>query len=193
MSNHQKILAWLNDIREGAGYFCLGSPGDWGQIWFNNHEKSLITAIDTFSDNRSVYVSMATFPNTAKGRTQDGAEKICSLWLDLDSHGGGKYTTPDDALEDLKVFIRDSKIPSPTHIHHTGHGIHAHWALKEALTPKEWLIWAQKLRNAAEFYGLDIDGEVTTDAARVLRIPYTKNFRDPANPVDTYLLEGDHE
>jgi hypothetical protein len=48
---------------------------------------------------------------------------------------------------------------------------------------------AQALRKIAEEFGLDIDGEVTTDAARVLRIPNTINFRDWVSPVNAKLLE----
>ena len=45
------------------------------------------------------------------------------------------------------------------------------------------------LRAIAESFGLDVDGEVTTDAARVMRIPMTNNFRDPKKPVQGRFVE----
>jgi hypothetical protein len=59
------------------------------------------------------------------------------------------------------------------------------------MPPSEWLPTAQALKELAEEFGLDIDGEVTTDAARVLRVPHTINFRDWAAPVTTKLLEDE--
>lgn len=77
---------------------------------------------------------------------------------------------------------RQGNLPAPSYIHHTGHGIHAVWATNQIMPPNEWLPTARVLRGLAEDFGLDVDGEVTTDAARVLRVPNTINFRDRAAP-----------
>jgi hypothetical protein len=71
----------------------------------------------------------------------------------------------------------------------SGHGIQVFWCSKHRLLPDEWLEDAQMLRAIAESFGLDVDGEVTTDAARVMRIPMTNNFRDPKNPVQGRFVE----
>ena len=188
----EKQSSWLLDVREGPGFFCTGLPGPWLQHYFKDSSE-LQTLINRYKDINSIYVSMSCFPDSSKGRKKESATKFCSFWLDLDSHGGGKYSNPGEALDDLLMFVSDTNLPRPTYIHQTGNGIHAFWVVEDTMTTTEWLDISKDIRRIAEGYGLDIDGEVTTDAARVLRIPFTKNFRNPSNPVDTFLIGVSNE
>ena len=188
LEDQKSLRQWLKDVREGAGYIGILDIEGWSQRHFNDIDE-LLRFVDTNKLSCNLYVSMACYETPDLKRTKENASKLCSFWLDLDSHGSGKYETPDDALDDLKKFVAHHYLPYPSYIHHTGHGIHAVWATSTMMPPNEWLPTAQALREIAEEFGLDIDGEVTTDAARVLRIPYTINFRDSASPVNTKLLE----
>lgn len=190
LEDEKSLRQWLKDVREGAGYIGILDIEEWSQRYFNNTEE-LLRLVDTNKLSCNLYISMACYESPDLKRTQDNASKLCSFWLDLDSHGGGKYESPNEALEDLEKFVAHYALPHPSYIHHTGHGIHAVWATSAMMPPNEWLPTAQALREIAEEFGLDIDGEVTTDAARVLRIPYTINFRDSASPVNTKLLEAE--
>jgi hypothetical protein len=49
----------------------------------------------------------------------------------------------------------------------SGHGIQVFWCSKHRLSQDEWLEDAQMLRAIAESFGLDVDGEVTTDKTAV--------------------------
>jgi len=184
------LRQWLRDVREGAGYLGIADQEGWSQRHFKSADE-LVLLLDGLKPDCSLYISMASYGSSSIKRNQDNATNLCSFWLDLDSHGGGKYQSPEQALADLKRFIDHSNLPGPSYIHHTGHGIHAVWATDKMMPPNEWLPTAQALRELAEEFGLDVDGEVTTDAARVLRIPNTINFRDRAAPIRTKLLEGD--
>jgi len=186
----KKLAQWLKDVREGAGYLGILDKEGWLQKHFKNNTE-LLDLMNLYRNTANLYVSMACYETADLKRSQDNATNLCSFWLDLDSHGGGKYQSPEQALADLKRFIDQSNLPAPSYIHHTGHGIHAVWATDKMMPPNEWLPTAQALRELAEEFGLDVDGEVTTDAARVLRIPNTINFRDRAAPIPTKLLEGD--
>ena len=190
LDEEKSLRQWLKDVREGAGYLGIADAEGWSQRHFKSAEE-LLPLLDELKLDCSLYISMACYESSAIKRTQDNATNLCSFWLDLDSHGGGKYQSPEEALTDLEKFLDHSKLPAPTYIHHTGHGIHAVWATDKMMPPNEWLPTAQALRELAEEFGLDVDGEVTTDAARVLRIPNTINFRDRAAPIPTKLLEGD--
>ncbi len=190
LEDEKSLRQWLQDVREGAGYVGILDKEGWSQRHFNDTEE-LLGLVDTNKLSCNLYVSMAYYESPDLKRTQDNASKLCSFWLDLDSHGGGKYENPDQALVDLEKFVAHHSLPYPSYIHYTGHGIHAVWATSAIMPPNEWLPTAQALREIAEEFGLDIDGEVTTDAARVLRIPYTINFRDWASPINTKLLEGE--
>lgn len=187
LDEEESLRHWLDDVREGAGYLGIADEEGWSQRHFKNIDE-LVSLLDSLKPNCALYVSMACYESPSIKRTQDNAAQLCSFWLDLDSHGGGKYQNPEEALADLEKFIEHSNLPVPSYIHHTGHGIHAVWATSEAMSTSEWLPKAQALREIAEDFGLDVDGEVTTDAARVLRIPNTINFRDRAAPIATKLL-----
>lgn len=190
LEEEKSLRQWLKDVRQGAGYLGIADEEGWTQRHFKNTDE-LLLLLDELKPDCSLYISMACYESSAIKRTQDNAISLCSFWLDLDSHGGGKYQSPEEALADLEKFINHSNLPVPSYIHHTGHGIHAVWATNQIMPPNEWLPTAQALRELAEDFGLDVDGEVTTDAARVLRIPNTINFRDRAAPVPTKLLEGE--
>ncbi len=188
LEEKKSLSQWLRDVREGAGYLGIADEEGWTQRHFKSADE-LLLLLDELKPDCSLYISMACYESSAIKRTQENATNLCSFWLDLDSHGGGKYPNPEEALADLERFIEHSNLPMPSYIHHTGHGIHAVWATDKMMPPNEWLPTAQALRELAEDFGLDVDGEVTTDAARVLRIPNTINFRDRTAPIQTKLLE----
>ena len=190
LEEEKSLLQWLKEVREGAGYLGILDQEGWTQKHFISIDE-LLALVARQKSTANLYISMACYESPDLKRTQENASKLCSFWLDLDSHGGGKYETPEEALDDLKKFVAHHSLPYPSYVHHTGHGLHAVWATSTMMPPNEWLPTAQALREIAEEFGLDIDGEVTTDAARVLRVPNTINFRDWAEPVRTKLLEGE--
>ncbi|NQW70857.1 MAG: hypothetical protein HQ457_10780 [Betaproteobacteria bacterium] len=184
----KELDQWLNDVREGAGFFSIGKPHVWRDFYFQD-KAELIKLIQRYQDECNIYVSMGTFPDKTTGRKKIGVKSLCSMWLDIDSHGGGKYSSPDDALKDFLSFIKNFSMPMPSYINMSGHGIQVFWCSQHRLSPDEWLKDALMLRAIAESFGLDVDGEVTTDTARVMRIPMTNNFRDPKNPVQGRFVE----
>ena len=111
-----------------------------------------------------------------------------SFWLDVDAHGKGPYDTPDEALAGIKTFVRDAGLPVPNFIHMTGHGVQAFWVLPSPISKTDWQPVADGLQELAKRTGLGAD-DITADAARILRVPGTCNFRDPDHPVETVLQE----
>ena len=66
----------------------------------------------------------------------------------------------------------------------TGGGLHAYWLSDRVLTVEEWQPYADGLKDAAKTAGLKFDAACTGDAARVLRVPDTLNFKyDPPRRV----------
>jgi hypothetical protein len=186
--DQELLIQWLKDVRQGPGYFCVGVPSKWHQYYFKTDEE-LLKLIEKYRATNSIYVSMASYPEKSARRTQSEASELCSFWMDLDCHGGGKYNNADEAYEDVISFIEYAGYPYPSYVHYSGYGVHVFWATDKKFESDEWEGHAYRLRIVAELYGLDLDGEVTTDSARVLRIPFSKNFRDPENPIDTQLYE----
>ena len=84
----------------------------------------------------------------------------------------------------------------PSIIVSSGHGLHAYWLLKEPViindeNRAEVINTVRKLqqiiRNSAAANGWKIDA--TADLSRILRVPYTWNFKDPENPVLCEVIE----
>jgi Domain of unknown function (DUF927) len=110
---------------------------------------------------------------TAK-RSIQNALLTRALWTDIDVKEGG-YKTLDAALEALQKFIADVGLPPPSALVSSGGGLHVYWISDRDLTLAEWAPYAEGLKAAALKYGLLCDYGLTTDAARVLRIPGTFN------------------
>ena len=73
----------------------------------------------------------------------------------------------------------------------SGNGLHVYWVSDKPLPVKEWRGYAEGLDALATQHSLFHDA-VTTDAARVLRVPETLNKKqDPPKPVEIKLLEAD--
>jgi hypothetical protein len=148
--------------------------------------------------SRDVYVCLSTQRESqvaisAKGhkwhkpvRLAENAIALKSLFLDLDAKGSDKnsYDTPKDAIAALAKFLRDTGMPKPSIVVGSGGGFHVYWTLARALSVTEWYPLANALVQATIQHGLKCDTAVTTDAARVLRVPDTFNHKTvPPRPV----------
>jgi len=118
-------------------------------------------------------------------RTAAGAVKLKALWMDIDAKGGeDSYASKEEAAAALGNFLKVSGLPKPSMVVSSGGGLHVYWVLASAITPDEWYPLAMALREAGVRHGLKFDKEVTTDAARVLRVPETFNHKTtPPRPV----------
>ena len=118
-------------------------------------------------------------------RSKDGAVELKSLFLDIDVKKGAYADTLACAAA-LVAFIKASGMPRPTFAVETGGGgVHVHWVLDRALKVADWLALANALKNATKQHGLITDEAVTADAARILRVPDTINWKYPHHPVAT--------
>jgi len=134
-------------------------------------------------------------------RLQANATFLKAIWLDIDikeaPHG---YATITEALDALEAFLETNKIPAPTALVKSGGGLHVYWISDKPLTVADWRPYAEGLKTLALQFGLRCDAGVTTDCARVLRVPETSNFKTkPPKPVrilgnlrpDDYVFERD--
>ena len=116
-------------------------------------------------------------------RSIQGAVELKSLFLDIDVKPGA-YATTEEAIDALQAFMTATGLPRPTIIVATGGGgLHVHWVLDRALKVAEWLPLANALKQACKQHGFKTDDAVTADAARILRVPDTTNWKYPSKPV----------
>lgn len=126
-------------------------------------------------------------------RLARNATWLRALWFDIDIKPGdttGKhYTSLKAALDALKAFRDKVGLPGPSALVDSGGGLHVYWFSKDPLDPATWLPYADGLKALALAEGLLCDTGLTTDNARILRVPGTLNHKyDP--PRRVALLGG---
>lgn len=123
-------------------------------------------------------------------RSAQGALLQKSIWIDMDvgaTEPGKKpkYATVQDALAAVLQFQKIVGLPRPSAIVFSGSGIHVYWISKDALTPADWQLYASGLKNLLLMNNILCDAGLTTDIARILRMPGTFNHKyDPPKPVE---------
>ena len=141
------------------------------------------------SKGYDAYFALSTFKET-NSRKVDNVHQLKSFFLDLDCGVTKDYPDQDSALVALKKFCNTLSLPKPKLVN-SGRGIHAYWFLSESVGLDDWLPVAERLKKLCAEHGLLADPSVTADAARVLRVPTTHNYKtNPPSPVE--FLADDH-
>ena len=126
-------------------------------------------------------------------RKRENAVALKAIWLDIDCNKEPPkgYRCKKDGLQALKEFCEATQTPYPNAIIDSGNGFHVYWISDKPLSPAEWRAYAEGLDALATGHGL-LHDSITTDAARVLRLPGTSNNKQvPPKPVVIKLLEAD--
>jgi putative DNA primase/helicase len=173
--------SYLGLVRSGPGVLGFKPyEGNFYEKHFKNDAQAL-ALIAAHGEQADTWVSMATYSHPSASRSQENAEGLCSLWLDIDAHDGSKYETVESVQAALQDFLIRTDLPKPTVINQTGYGVHAIWVFDEVIKREEWQPVADKLQDLSGRMFLDAD-PITADAARILRVPGTFNFRHSKNP-----------
>lgn len=186
MTPYEQQKKFLDLVREGPGYLAFKSiDGQFKQRWFSNTEEAL-EIIDQHYSNSDIWISMAQFPDKQLARKAENAIALFCFWLDVDAHKNSVYESPEEAEAAAKKFVESIGLPEPNIIHRTGYGVQLLWALKQGLPLLEWSRIASKLQVLFDPLELEAD-PITADAARVLRVSGTQNFRHKDNPIETEM------
>lgn len=148
-----------------------------------------VEAVGSGMDSQGVdaYFALATF-NDDSGRKVENAAFLRSFFLDLDCGTGKPYADQAAAAQALSIFVSDTNLPSPTLVN-SGGGLHVYWPLTEDVPASEWVRHAKSLKRLCAQNKLFADPAVTADAARILRIPGTHNFKNNSQrPVQIIAL-----
>ena len=130
---------------------------------------------------------------TTAARHAQHAIHLKAIWLDIDVKPEKGYATIIEALQALKLFREFAGLPPPSALVASGSGLHVYWISDRPLTPDEWRPYAEGLRAEAERFGLRFDAAITTDAARILRVPGTYNSKtSPPKAVRLLALENSY-
>ena len=186
---------------ESRGYLVLWTRNDRRSNFFSlNHITKAAQEAAALAEEKDVYFAVGlqkTRPSSGRG-SADTVAVIPGLWCDIDikGQGHGRSDLPETVDDAIELANAIEGFP-PTLLVHSGGGIHAYWLFKEP-----WVIeskeerekaqilvrsWEDTLRQHAKEKGHHLDS--TSDLARVLRVPFTLNHKNPGNPVAVKLLE----
>src|SRR6202790_4517920 len=197
----ERVVAWPGE--DGAGFVNLHwtspkGPGMRGRPYktiqeFMDMAKWLTTKPSIAKD---IYFCLST--QSQMGRIYQGkatalrlsanAAFLKAIWLDVDVKPEKGYSTIVEALDAIKKFINSAFLPPVSAITFSGGGIHVYWISKDVLSRTDWSRYAEGLKAEVLKFGLKCDAGLTTDCARVLRVPGTFNFK--TTPPRTVRLAG---
>lgn len=126
-------------------------------------------------------------------RLADDAVLLKSLFIDMDVKEGA-YPSTTAALAALKGFLNAASMPNPTAVVLSGTGgLHAHWVSDTPMARTKWQGLANSLAAAVKQHGVICDTQCTVDAARILRVPDTKNYKHEEPKEVTLLALSDDD
>jgi len=130
---------------------------------------------------KDVYFATGTYKDDSSRKAANVKSKK-SLYVDIDCGPSKPYATKADGIKALKTFLKQSGIQNVSILVDTGNGYHCYWAFADPIGAEEWKVLAEGLKSRCTEYGFKVDGVVTMDITRILRVPGTTNYKDQSNP-----------
>lgn len=127
--------------------------------------------------------------NLSGGRTADRVTHFRCLRVDVDCGTGKPYADKRAGLKALCDFCNAYSLPLPW-IVDSGYGLHAYWPFDRDVSTAEWAGLAQRLATGCAASGFHVDATTTLDAARVLRVPGTNNYKRGGSAPVRIIAEG---
>ena len=182
---------FLARVLGDSGYYCIFGLKTGGNRRVQKFYPSIGDALEAAAamdrNGLNAYFALGTF-KTGENRTRSNVELMRSFFLDLDCGPGKPFADQREAIGALRDFCKTMQMPKPILVN-SGGGIHVYWPLVEPVSFAEWLPVAEALKEACIANGFGADSNVTSDAARILRVPGTHNYKfDP--PAEVELLAG---
>jgi hypothetical protein len=151
-----------------------------------SNQQVMDTAQQFDAQGFDVYFAVGGFMDGVNAKGQPSREAEYAQWhrclrVDIDVQAPGenkpnKYDTKQAALQGLVDFINALHLPTPIVID-SGGGYHVYWLFDRDITRDVWQPMADRLKAAGVMHGLRADPTATADAARILRMPGTHNFK----------------
>ena len=171
---------FLATVLPTSGIYCAVeiSTAKKEHVFVNTIEELYSAAIQFDEKKYNTFYALATF-NDEKKRLADNAVKIKSLFLDIDCGEGKDYESKPEAARALDQFLDASRLEELGNpwIVSSGGGLHVYFPFAEEVDIATWKPVAENLKRLCKKLKFNIDYSVTGDAARILRVPDTHNYK----------------
>ena len=186
---------FLKAVLGGTGHYCIfaanAAQSKRVQKFYSDIGVLGAEALELDSKGYDTYFALATFEEEGS-RKAINAKYMRSFFLDIDCGPSKDYPTKVEALTALQKFCGALQLPRPIVVD-SGRGIHVYWPLSEDIIADDWIVVAERLKALCATHKFYADPAVTSDIARVLRVPLTHNYKtDPPSKV-TLLGNGGHQ
>lgn len=194
----------LNAVQPSEGWYAIvgiNGGSNVRQVFVETRAEADDVVSELLASRMNVFFGVAKF-NDDSGRTKANVRAIKSLWMDIDcgpnkalvNESTGRpdgYASQGEALLALKQFTTTVGLPKPIVVN-SGRGLHVYWPFTKEVSRGEWEPAARRLRDLCltqEFYS----DPACFEAARVLRVPGTYNFKgDEPLPVSIITVGKPH-
>jgi len=181
---------FLGYVLPTDGHYCIGTfQNTHLRFWYYETLDETVAACDQLVANeQDVYFGCAKYLESGS-RKASNAKFFRSFWIDIDVDPAGKkgYLSQQEALEALKKFCKTNGLRKPT-IVNSGNGIHCYWVLDKTISYNDWKPVAEFLKALCVAQKFNVDAGCTADAARILRVPYTNNYKNRQHPKEVTVM-----
>ena len=174
---------FFEKVLPAQGNICVvGIKGDAVRPKFFEDLEAAIGQMQAFdADDFNTFFALGTFEGMR--RRAEACIFMRSFFVDLDCGEGKPYNAWEDGLMALLQFVTTNDLPDPIVVN-SGRGIHAYWPFTDDVPTEIWKPYAEQFKKFCLDKGLHIDESVTADAARVLRVPGSRNLKGDPLPVE---------
>jgi hypothetical protein len=191
------LLSSMWPAQEGAHYqIVIQDRADdrWRHIFVGDVSEATRVARHHSQAGKEAYFAVAQYASEGDRRKANAAGAM-GFWVDIDvgpskAENGKGYLTLCQAEAALSSFTKSADLPAPTHVVHSGNGLHAYWVANRSIPRLQWREHSRQLKAIMNACGLRADPARTADIASVMRIPGTLNHKDPGNPKPVVLLHA---
>lgn len=165
---------------EGPYCVCELTTRKREHVYVDTREAAQACAYLMSQAEKNAYFALASFNNKGS-REAANAKAMRSLFIDIDCGEGKAYPNKRAAAEALHSFLETSQLAElgTPWVVDSGGGIHAYWPFTADVSIPEWRDLSERFKRLCAEQKLRIDMTVTADAARVLRVPGTTNWKYP--------------
>ena len=185
---------FLETVLGNEGFYCVFASRLTDkrlvQKFYPDIDTAIHAAHDLDADGYDAYFALGTFTD-GNSRKVPNVKQMRSFFLDLDCGPSKDYKDQPEALATLREFCKAVGMPRPTVVN-SGRGIHVYWPLAEPVAREDWVPVAERFKRLCAERKMYSDPAVTSDCARVLRVPGTHNHKsDPPADVEIVGRMGD--
>ena len=181
---------FLRSILPTSGRYCaVGIRGGVVHQTFHDSVEEIEAVADGHnSTGVDAYFALASFDDQGV-RKVPNVQFLRALFLDIDCGPKKDYIDQADGAKALSAFLKATGLPTPTLVN-SGGGLHVYWPLTRDVTVEEWKPMARSLKQLCGKQALHADPSVTTDAARILHVPGTNNFKNGQSRPVQIITQG---